>query len=208
MMSVFSCDADLLAIEPGVFVDLGSLARGGVRIDDAVLNGTQVSSVSGGFDDLAGGDVVVIGHSAAEMAPAAVASVTDDHQLELASAPNTIGDGEGLAMVQRSFASQRSMVHDQIMQLLQDDLLDPSIDETMVLSDNVLVQLESLGTLWWLYAGASAIAGDNEGVIARARAYEQRYKAALRAAVIRIDTNGDGAINAVVRPGVGRLTRG
>lgn len=75
------------------------------------------------------------------------------------------------------------------------------IDEDAIVSLSVLNELESLGVLAKAYHGAITIAGENSVLREKAAHYQRRFEIASRAAVVLIDTDGDGLADAERRMG-------
>jgi len=203
-MPNFSTDADLLAYEPHVFTDLPFAAQRLLRISDAAVADTTVTSDTGGFAALSPGYVVIC-----EAMSYAIESITDDNTLELAQAPVDLSATEGLTLTVPTLAPQATLVHDELLRAIGIDVDDPaaSLTEQSIVSRQLMQRLEAVGTLAHAYAAAVALVGDNETIHAKAERYRLRYRRALHVAQILIDTDGDGLADAWRSPGVARLTR-
>jgi hypothetical protein len=194
-MSNFSNDADLLAYEPYVFTDLPFASQRRLRVTDAAVDGTTVTSETGGFAALVAGQVVVI-----EALTYAIASITDDNTLELAAAPIELSSTTGLTLTVPTLAPQAWLVHDE-------DDAEADITEQSIVSTQLMRRLEAIGTLAHAYSAAVALVGDNETINAKADRYRQRYQRALNVAQVLIDADGDGLADAWRSPGVGWMVR-
>lgn len=203
-MSNFSNDADLLAYEPHVFTDLPFASQRRLRVTDAAVDGTTVTSETGGFTTVAAGQVVVI-----EALAYAIASITDDNTLELAAAPVELSTTTGLTLTVPTLAPQAALVHDELLRAIGIDVDDAGADitEQSIVSTQLMRRLEAIGTLAHAYAAAVALVGDNETINTKADRYRQRYQRALNVAQVLIDADGDGLADAWRSPGVGRMVR-
>jgi len=206
----FSVDADLLAYEPALFVDVPLDGQTVLRVDDGEATGTVLTSATGGFDELAPGDVVVLRVNEAEQITRAVQSVTDDNTLALTVEPIGLSAGTALTVLARTFEPQRALIHEQLMQAIGLSPDDPSHDlnEADVVSVGLMRRLETLGTLWRVYEAAmSGRGGGNGEMAAYASQYRQMFSDALAGARVLIDTDGDGRANLWRVPAVAKLVR-
>lgn len=208
-MTPFITDSDLLNSEPRVFEQLPFAAQQVLRVDDAALSGTTLTSVTGGFDVLAAGDAAVLRTSEADVATSEIDQITDDNTLVLAAEPTHLSASSGLTLIVRTFLPQITDVHGQIMRALRIDTDDPdeALDESSIVSISVVQRIEVLGTLARAYAAAVALAGDNDVIEQKADAYAGQFVAALRGACVQIDTDGDGRADVSRVAGIGRLVR-
>lgn len=206
----FSSDADLLGYEPNVFVDVAFSSQKTLRVTDGVIAGSTLTSVTGGFDGLAAGDVVVLEVSASERQGHAVESVTDDNTLVLVSLP-TLSVASPLVVEGRTFREQAAVVHDQLLRAVgiePDDNSPGALDETAVLSPFLMGHLEALGTLARVYAAAVASGGDNTVWLSKAAEYAEQFERDLLGSRVIVDTDGDGEGDEWRTPGIGTLRRG
>lgn len=209
-MGLFSTDADLLGLEPGVFLDVPFGSQRQLRVTDAVVSGVTVTSVTGGFASLVGRDVVVLRSSDADAVAAGVASVTDDNTLVLAGEPIGLGATTGLRLDVVTYGPQAALVHDELLRAIGIDPDDATgdVDETMIVSVGLMGELEAMGVLARVYGAAAGIAGNHDGVMAKSRYWMGRYRSGLRGARVLLDVDGDGEADAWRSAGVGRLVRG
>jgi hypothetical protein len=194
----FSTDRDLLAIEPAVFEDVPFTAQKRLRVADASVSGTTVTSASADFvaAQVDAGSVVLIAGLAFE-----VLSRTDANTIEV-SLPRTHktdlgipgGDGAELELIVRTFAPQAELVHDSLLRLIGIDPedADAELTESAVLSVALMARIEALGTLELVYAGAASLVGDNDTLLMKAGEYRRRFRQACAGAVVSLDTDGDG----------------
>ncbi|MFA7235869.1 MAG: hypothetical protein WC058_03305 [Phycisphaeraceae bacterium] len=203
-MPNFSNDGDLLMLEPGLFVDLPLVGQTKLKVTDGELTGNVLSSVTGGFNGLTPGDVVVIRSSESDGAAWAANTITDDHTLSLAFEPTGLNATTVLTVIARTLAPQAAEIHDQLLRAVgiapgAEDA-NSELTEASVLSIGLMKRLEALGTLELAYRGA--------GLEAKAGEYRRRFAEAMRGARVLIDTDGDGLADVWRMPGVGRLVRG
>ncbi|MHB1156094.1 MAG: hypothetical protein ACYC26_04565 [Phycisphaerales bacterium] len=201
-MANYSNDADLLMLEPGLFVDLPLVGQTKLKVTDGELTGNVLSSVTGGFNSLAPGDVVVIRSSESDGAAWAVNTITDDHTLSLAFEPTGLNATIALTVMARTLSPQAGEIHDQLLRAvgIDGDDAGSELTEVSVLSIGLMKRLEALGTLELAYRGA--------GMEMKAGEYRRRFAEAMRGARVLIDTDGDGLADVWRMPGVGRLVRG
>jgi hypothetical protein len=206
-MPNFSTDADLLTCEPNVFVDLPLPSQQKLKVTDAALAGVTVTTATGGFAELAAGDVAVISSTEADAAAFAIASIDDDSTITLEHAPTHLSANTDLTLIVRTFEPQRQQVHEQLMRCVGIDPDGDDLDESAIVSMGLMRRLEVLGTLWRAYSAAHTLTGDNITVEAKAAQYARHFNRALAGAVVLIDTNGDGVADVQRTPGAGRLVR-
>jgi hypothetical protein len=209
----FSTDRDLLAIEPAVFEDVPFTAQKRLRVADASVSGTTVTSASADFvaAQVDAGSVVLIAGLAFE-----VLSRTDANTIEV-SLPRTHktdlgipgGDGAELELIVRTFAPQAELVHDSLLRLIGIDPedADAELTESAVLSVALMARIEALGTLELVYAGAASLVGDNDTLLMKAGEYRRRFRQACAGAVVSLDTDGDGLADQRLPLGTTRFTR-
>jgi len=205
----FATDADLLDYEPRVFIDMPVPPRQKLKITDGDLAGTSLTSQTGGFVQLLPDDVLVVRSGSGDAGAHAVASVIDDHAVELATQPAHLDAAHALTVVARSFAPQLQRVHAELLRTIGLDPDDPSlaIDQSAVLSTRLMRHLAALGTLAAIYESAGAAEPDPMPITKRAAFYRQRFNAALLSAHVLIDTDGDGQPDVRRALGLGRLIR-
>lgn len=208
-MTAFITDRDLLAYEPHLFIDLPISGQQSVEVSDASVNGTTLTTATGGLASLAAGDVLVLTGDGLEPLTLALESVTDDSTGELANVPAELGGMSGLTVSARSFRPQVELTHAELMRRLSLDPDDPAqlLDESSVVSVSLVKCLEALGTLKAVFEAGQRLGGDNEHVLAKAGHYARRYEAALRSAAVLIDTDGDGVADVIRHPAAAALRR-
>lgn len=209
----FSTDRDLLAIEPAVFEDVPFAAQKRLRVADASVSGTTLTSAGADFvtAQVDAGSVVLIAGLAFE-----VLSRTDANTLVI-SLPRTHitdpgipgGDGIGLELIARTFAPQAELVHDSLLRLVGIDPedADAALTESSILSVALMARIEALGTLERVYAGAASLLGDNDTLLMKAGEYRGRFRRACAGAVVSLDTDGDGLADRRLPLGTTRFTR-
>jgi hypothetical protein len=212
-MGLFSTDADLLGLEPCVFLDVPFGSQRHLRVTDAAVNGVTVTSATGGFDTLVAGDVVVLRTSESDAVALGVTGVTDGTTLALSGEPIGLGAATGLTLDAITYGPQAALVHDELLRSIDIDPDDPDgvasgLDESMIVSLGLMGELEAMGVLARVYGAAAGIEGDHAGVTAKARYWLGRYRSAWRGARVLLDVDGDGAADAWRCAGVGQLVRG
>ncbi|HVT87408.1 MAG TPA: hypothetical protein VHD56_01035 [Tepidisphaeraceae bacterium] len=117
--------------------------------------------------------------------------------------PNSSASGTDLSFAIRTFWPQRQSVSEQL-------LLAAGIEEaaiSQIVNPQVLKRPCVLGTLQMIYTGLAATSSDPEEQLTRADLYERLYRRALRAAILEIDTDGDGVADVKRSLGVVELRR-
>ncbi len=212
-MANFINDADLLTWEPGLFIDMVLPAQQPLTIQDGQLADKTLMSATGGFDALAAGQVVVLGSGPGDSAAFAVASITSDTQLELASPPSQFETEAELTVSARTFEPQVTRAHERLCESLGlstesetggDDLL----TDASVVGLGVARRLEALGALVEIFEAGWRLGGDNRHLADRAASYRKRYGAAMAAASVAVDTDGDGLADRMIQPCLSTLRRG
>ena len=194
----FSTDRNLLMLEPGVFNDVPFVAQERLRVTDASVSGTTVTSASADFAAAqvdAGSVVSIAGIPAEVVARVSATELTVSRVRQRASdAAIPPVPGSNLELIVRTFAPQAALVHDCLLRMVgvdPDDANSP-ITESMIVSLSTMTHLEALGTLERVYAGAVALVGENGDIWKKAADYHRRFGAACRGARIRMDLDGDG----------------
>lgn len=207
-MATFSSDADLLAYEPNVFNELPFASQRKVRVTDAVVSGSGVTSATGGFGGASVHDVAVIEASPAESSAHAILQVTSNTAMILTSFP-MLSARSGLTLTVRTFEPQAQLVHDELLRALgiDPDDGDAAITEEAIVSIEVMRSLECLGTLSRAYAAGVAIVGDSTELHKKAENYRLRFNRACRGAMVLLDLDGDGQADAWRSPGLAKLVR-
>jgi len=206
----FSVDADLLAYEPTLFVDVPLDGQTVLQVGDGEATGNVLTSATGGFDALWPGSVVVLRTGLADAIARAVDAVSDDHTLSVTVEPMGLAATTGLTVIARTFEPQRTIVHEQLMEAIGLSPADPThdLDETDVVSVGLMRRLETLGTAWRAYEAAMSGTGGNEAMRRQADRYRRMFDEAMSGARVLIDTDGDGRANVWRTPATGRWVRG
>jgi hypothetical protein len=201
----FSIDRDLLIIEPQVFLDVPLLSQQRVRVSDAQLDGTSLTSDLADFQAgqvdfgavalLAGVPLEVVERvEAHELTVSQLRAATNDDPIP----PVGIATGQAHELIVRTFAPQAGLVHDVLLRMLDlepDDPTPGAAAEDAILSLNIMARLEALGTLERVYSAAAAIAGDSENLWRKAALYRERFASACRRATVLLDLDGDGRVD-------------
>ena len=209
----FSMDRDLLAVEPGVFIDVPFVGQQLMEATDGAVSGTTLTSSASDFAAAkvdAGSVVLIAGvpHEVIEQVDSNTLTVSllraDDSQAATAGT-----QGSELDIKVRSFSPQANVVYSQLLQMLgiEVDDLDSQVTADSILSLSVMKQLEVLGVLECVYLGAMGISGDNKELAGKAEMYRKRFSQALRQATVLLDLDGDGKADAQRQLGVGQMVR-
>lgn len=209
----FSTDRDLLRLEPAIFNEVTFVSQERLHVTDGVVSGSTLTSVSADFEaaQVAAGDVVLIANVACEVIARVDASTLTVSlpRTDLTDAAIPPGDGSTLEVSVRTFALQATRVHDALLRTLGIDIDDANspFDEDAIVSLSLLGELETLGTAAQAYHAAIAVGSDNDVLREKAANYRQRFEVATRAAVVLLDTDGDGVADAERRLGEIQLIR-
>lgn len=209
-MPSFVTDADLLRRDPRVFIDLPVAARAVLRLDDGALAGVTLASTTGGFAALAAGHVLVIRTTEADAVAAAMAEVVDDHTVVVDRLLTNLAAVSGLTVIARTFADHIDAAHRDLLEAVG---LKPAGDtsgdltEAAIVPTGQLAAVEAAGALAAAHRAAAGAAGDDTSLAERARQWQRRYRAALEATRVPIDTDGDGRPDVWRTPGASRLVR-
>lgn len=215
-MTPFATDADLLHWEPGIFIDGASVSQT-LMSGTGALAGTTFTIAEGSFEDahIDRGHVVVLDAPVAGSFPVfKVNSPTellltvlydDLHPSAQEEDPDPIspGEGTGLNYRIRTFSPQRQSVSEQLLQAAGVK----SEEVSTIINPQVFRRPCVLGTLQMIYIALAANADDPTPLLVRAELFERLYQRAIRAAVVEIDTDNDGAGDEDRELSVARLRR-
>lgn len=207
---MFATDADLLELEPTLFVRLAWPSQRLLQTAGELVSGVlEIDGAGRSFADagVGPGSVVVHGRTAFE-----VLGLDGPHRA-IVSHPRGGGDAippedAGEQPVRAvSFVPQIALAHRQAMSMLG---LDPDLvqgADAMVLTPGPVRRVEALGAMVLIYAAASA-AGDADAALAeRAGLYRRLFSEARRAARVTLDLDLDGGPDATRRFGAVSLRR-
>lgn len=211
---MFSNDVDLVRLEPGLFDLVGwssqrlLVATGSITGGVLVLNAPGDALVSG----VTSGDVVQVGGVAMEVLSVAFGDVVLVARIgEFGATPIVPLDQPSAQVEVMTFRPQISLVHRQILRSIGIDpdgsLVEGEPGESSVMNPDGLRLLESLGTLHLVFSAAAAISSGGSPLAERAAWYRERYADERSRAVARIDTDGDGRVDAARRPSVVPVVR-
>jgi len=209
----FSTDRDLLALEPNVFTDVPLVSQQRVGVNDGVVSGTTLTSVTADFEaaGVDAGAVVLIGGVAHEVVGRVDAgTLTVSLPRARADGPAIVtSGGTGLEVSARTFELQAALVHDLLLEALGIDTDDARamVTEAMIVSKRVMRQVEAVGALERIYAGAVSVSGDRGMLWEKASFYHERFRRAFDRARILLDLDGDGVADTQRQLGVMRMSR-
>lgn len=202
-MPTFSADSDLLALEPAIFADLPLAGQRLVQVSDAAISGSTLTSSTGGFSVLSPGHVALIQNT-----PLPIASIAGNTSLSLTRAPIGLSASSGLNLEVRTFAPQAELIYRELLHAVGVDPEDPAgLDESAIVSLDLMRRLETLGVVSRAYQAAIAPVGDDPAIRRKAADYRDRFIRALGEARVLIDLDGDGRPDVWRTPGVARLIR-
>ncbi len=211
---MFSNDVDLVRLEPGLFDMVGwssqrmLVATGAITGGVLLLNPPADALASG----VVAGDVVRVGGVALEVLSVAFSDMVLVARIgEQGGAPVAPLNQPSASAVVSTFKPQISLVHRQVLRSIGIDpdgvLAEGEPGVGSVLNPDGLRLLESLGTLHLVFSAAAAIAPGGSPLGDRAAYYRERFADERGRAVARMDTTGDGQVDATRRPSVVPLIR-
>ncbi len=211
---MFSNDVDLVRLEPGLFDMVGWSSQRLLVATGAITSGVLMLNAPGDAiaAGVASGDVVRIGGVAMEVLSVAFSDVVLVARIgEQGGAPIVPIDQPSASVEVSTFRPQISLVHRQVLRSIGIDpdgaLAEGEPDVSSVLNPDGLRLLESLGTLHIVFSAAAAIAPGGGPLADRAAYYRDRFADERGRAVARMDTTGDGRVDAARRPSVVPLIR-
>lgn len=216
---MFATDRDLLVLEPHLMRDVAWLGQRLVNGTGTVA-GTTLTLVSSDADlaaaGVGAGHVVLVGGVAYEVLARLSATSATISRLragpgEPALPPTPIATPTSVVVL--TFAPQIGLVHEQVLRMLglkSGATQGEEIGEDRVSNPRDLARVEALGAVHLVLAAASA-PGDgiwNEGLLARAKVYRERFASERVRATALIDLDGDGEPDASRRMNVVQFVRG
>lgn len=209
----FATDRDILVLEPNLFRDVKFSGQILVSAADGSVSGTTLTSISSDFSaqQITVGEVVLIEQVPVEVIDVLSATTLTVSRLRGDINGNAIppGPGIGLQFEIVSFVPQVSIVHQLLLQAFgidqQANLGDPQ--ESNILNDQEVALVEALGSLHLIYAGASALVGEQGLLWNKSQMYRDRFHAAREQLILRFDLDGDGFVDATRASNIIRLLR-
>ena len=210
-MTTFATDTDLLHYEPNLFRD-AAFASQTLIAGTGDLAGSVFSISAGSFNaaHVTPDQVIVLTGATSGSYP--IVSVDSATQLTLSvlydglyptsgdPVPSPPGTASGLAYVVRTFWPQRRIVSELIVSACGLDPADVEAAAEQIVNPVALKHACTLGSLHLVYSALAAAAEEpTEALLDRVSEYERRYRAALRAARVQLDLDGDGHAE-IVRP--------
>jgi len=211
---MFSSDRDLLVYEPGLFGEVGWASQRLVAGTGSISGTTlTMSSQDNGFDEAGAtsGHVVVVDDRPCEVVSRTSASVLEVSQLRVDPEDPAIPPPPATAAAVRltTFAPQMGLAHRQLLTMLGigEAGSDAEVTEGMIVNQAELGRAETLGALFLVLTGASAVSGPFGVLGRRAELYRRRFEAVRRRLAVLLDTDGDGEVDATRRLNALRLER-
>lgn len=215
---MFAKDRDLLALEPYLFRDYAwvgqRLSRGTGVVSDSVL-AMSVADVDLDIAQVAAGCVATFAGSSYEVTGGVTSKFAALSRLRASAAGATIPveDTATLDTYFVSFRPQIALVHRQVLRMagIEPDAPSPSagrLGESAITNGTALVNLEVLGALHLILAGAASAAGTASPASARAEMYRELFREERRRVVVELDADGDGLPDVSRRLNIVQFVRG
>ncbi|MEM9066447.1 MAG: hypothetical protein AAGB51_13265 [Planctomycetota bacterium] len=212
---MFAADRDILALEPGLYGEIGWAGQRLLSTTGDVLGTTL--TVPGAAADLTtlgieAGMVAMIAGVPAEIVTvdggmaATVSKLRPDVTDELIP-PDAV---TGATVEVMTLRPQLAIVHRQLVAMLglvDGDVDDGEVSVSAVMDASPLVLTEALGAVHLALSAASAVPGPMSALGQRAELYRRRFEAERRRVVVRLDLDGDGEADATRRLNALNLVR-
>ena len=202
----FARDVDLLRYEPGIFDDVRWAGQRTIAATTGQVTGGAL--LANGIDDafMDGGYVVLLGGVAYEMiGKSGQAVMVSLVRWEEGSTWHEDVEFDEINVEGFTFRPQLEAVHGQLMRSVG---VEPGDAESVVVNGAAMVEMEAFGALYTIYAGASMLSAELGAYERKAMLYRDRLRSARSRAVVELDLDGDGAVDARRRLGVMQLVRG
>jgi len=211
---MFSNDVDLVRLEPGLFDVVGWSSQRLLVATGAITSGVLLLTAPGDAQaaGVQPGDVIQVGGVPMEVLTVAFGDVVLVSRIgEFGATPIVPLDQPSAKVEVTTFRPQIGLVHRQILRSIGIDP-DGPLEEgepgvAAVLNPDGLRLLESLGALHMVFSAAAAISPGGSPLAERAAWYRERFADERSRAVARMDTDGDGRVDATRRPSVVPLVR-
>jgi hypothetical protein len=214
----FSTDSDLLLWEPSLLSEAAFMSQ-------TLIAGT--ADLSNTTLTIAGGDlqtshvqaeqVVVLGGSISGCFP--IVSVDSATSMTISilyegiwhdqatRTPSRVGSATALTFAVRTFYAQRRLVADLLRRSVGIETIEADVVPPAILNPDALRRANVLGTLQMIYSALAAAAAAPEVYQIRADLYERLYRRELSGCAVHLDTDADGRVDTIRRPGVITLRR-
>lgn len=205
---MFANDADLLTLEPRLFLDIIWAGQVILKAPAAISGGSLVFDGQDPTLEQLGvetGSVVTVGE-----ASFAVAGRSSENEVTIAcprrfaedppGLPGKLEDGE---VTITTFRPQLGVIHRQLLRMAGIDPLPFAMpgraNESNITNPEALRLAAVLGTLHLIYAAAGALLPEEAPVNQRARTYRDWYAQERRNVIVELDLDGDGKPDAARR---------
>lgn len=212
---MFVTDRDILALEPGLYGELGWASQ---TLLDASgdVSGTTLT-VSGAPDALPAlgveaGMVALIAGDAVEIVSVDSATTATVSRLRALADDDAVAPAAatGASVEVATLKPQIAITHRQIVSMLglvEGEAGLGEVSVSAVMDATGLVLVEALGAIYLALSAAAAIPGPLSPIGQRAELYRRRYEAERRRTVVRLDLDGDGEADATRRLNALNLVR-
>lgn len=209
----FATDRNMLVLEPNLFRDVKFSGQILVSASDGSVSGTTLTSISSNFttQQITVGQIVLV-----EQVPVEVVAVLSSSSLTVSRLRADIngsaippGPGFNLNFEIVSFLPQITLIHQLLLQAfgLNQGAILGEPQESNLINTQEAGMVEALGTLHLIYAGASALIGEQGLLWNKAQMYRDRFRSAREQLVMQFDLDGDGLPDASRSSNVIRLLR-
>jgi len=206
-------DRDLLAREPRLLDDATLVSQTLITVTDANVSGSTLTSASADFEAVGidVGHLIIINSVPCEVLARVDANTLTVSKLRALTADVSIppGDGSSLAASVITFAPQRQLASDELLNILNRFLdLDEPFTADDIVSTSQMQQLEALHALSLIYASAATVSDEQfDRYQTKATQHQTAFRNAWRSAAIVIDTNSDGVGDRIIHPARLQLQR-
>ena len=209
----FATARNMLVLEPNLFRDVKFSGQVLVSASDGSVSGTTLTSISSNFttQQITVGQIVLV-----EQVPVEVVAVLSSSSLTVSRLRADIngsaippGPGFNLNFEIVSFLPQITLIHQLLLQAfgLNQGAILGEPQESNLINTQEAGMVEALGTLHLIYAGASALIGEQGLLWNKAQMYRDRFRSAREQLVMQFDLDGDGLPDASRSSNVIRLLR-
>jgi hypothetical protein len=199
----FITDIDLLRLEPALFTQAAGQDTLLLSAGDGVISGSTLSSAgsdfaAAGIDE---GHVILAGAEALEVdeRSSATALLVSRPRKDSTHSRIAPAAGTGLAITVRTFARAIGRAQAAMLAALGRGSEDELIEESMIVNDDAVAAWLAQQVAAQILAAASAAEPADAALSAMAAFHQRQARSATHRAVIELDLDGDGEMDAVRR---------